>query len=122
MGVAGIPHHRVWSVGVAAPYRVWSDSTSCRCLRWNTTPSGTTETSVSISTIGERSPLRTWLAVQRVPRSIRCLQPRPGEQVIDRLEYVEDTKGNNGIEGRPAECLLREAGSAVVYLLQGRCW
>ena len=27
------------------------------------------------------------------------LKPRPGEVVIDRLEQVEDTKGNNGEKG-----------------------
>lgn len=30
----------------------------------------------------------------------RQMRPRPGEKTIDRLDAVEDTKGNNGERGK----------------------
>ncbi len=30
----------------------------------------------------------------------RLLKPRLGESVVDRINYVEDTKGNNGVTGQ----------------------
>ena len=40
------------------------------------------------------------------------LKPRPGEVVIDRLEQVEDTKGNNGERGCWGRVLVTQARSA----------
>lgn len=46
--------------------------------------------------------------------SFRQMKMRPGEVLIDCLESVEDTKGNNGDRGN---CILREIVNFLILIL-----